>query len=300
MPRARNLKYSFFENDELADLNPLARLLFIGMWTIADYKGDFEWRKRKVKKQILPYDDCNISELAINLDKSGFIRFYSDGEKIYCRVVNFEKHQHPHKNEREKGSDIPAYTEDMRQLIDFKGLEINLDKSGLNRNNSASARADSLNLIPDSCNPNPDSLNPNPEPSPPPKSGEGKKFKFTDEDFSFAERMLNSIRIVQPDFKQPNLDSWANVIRLMRERDKRDYQDMAEIWVFARSETFWSWLTEPRDFRKNYDKLKAKKLSQGVQHETRQPVDNSPAAQVERAYQQLESEQRREAERPIN
>lgn len=162
MPRARNIKYAFFENDELADLHPLARLLFIGMWTIADYKGDFEWRERKIKTQILPYDECNISEFAINLDKSGFIRFYSDGEKIYCQIVNFNKHQHPHKNEHAKGSNIPLYTEDMRQLIDFKGLKINLDKSGLKRCDSASDRADSFNPIPDSFNPIPDSP-PNPQ-----------------------------------------------------------------------------------------------------------------------------------------
>ena len=121
---------------------------------------------------------------------------------------------------------------------------------------------------------------------------------YSPEDFEFTQKMLDSIRLVQPDFKQPDLNTWATTIADMQKQDGRNLKDMAEIWLFARSETFWSWLTEPRDFRKNYDKLKAKKISQGVQHETRQPVDNSPAAQVERAYQQLESEQR--TERPIN
>ena len=152
MARSRNIKPSFFDNDLLAELDPLARLLFIGMWTIADYKGEFEWRTKRVKAKLLPYDDCDIKELAINLDKSGFIRFYSDGNKIYCKVVNFDIHQNPHKNEREKGSEIPSYTKEMRQLIDLKGITINRDKNGTTPDKNETNPADSLNLIPDSLN----------------------------------------------------------------------------------------------------------------------------------------------------
>ena len=151
MSRSRNIKPGFLLNDKLGELDPLARLLFIGFWTVADYKGEFEWREKRLKAQLLPYDDCDIKKLAINLDNSGFIRFYSDGAEIYCKVVNFNVHQNPHKNEREKGSDIPTMTESMRQAVDLKGLTINRDLSGLNQENSDSDPADSLFLIPDSC-----------------------------------------------------------------------------------------------------------------------------------------------------
>ena len=159
MARARNIKPAFFDNDELAEIHPLGRLLFIGLWTLADHKGNLEWREKRIKKQLLAYDDCDISKLAINLDKSGFIRFYSDQDKIYLNIVNFNKHQNPHKNERDKGSEIPELTESMVQTIDFNALTINLDKSGLKRNSSHSNRADSLNLIPDSLIPITESLN---------------------------------------------------------------------------------------------------------------------------------------------
>ena len=152
MARSRNIKPAFFNNDELAELDPLARILFIGMWTIADFEGKFEWRSKRVKAQLLPYDDCDIEALAINLDKSGFIRFYSDGEKMYVKVVNFSIHQNPHKNEREKGSEIPEYCKEYRQAVVLKDLTINPDKSRLKRSESASDPADSLNLIPDSLN----------------------------------------------------------------------------------------------------------------------------------------------------
>ena len=150
MPRSRNIKYEFFTNDELADNDPLGRILFIGLWTLADYKGDLVWKDRRIKAKLLPYDNCDVNKLAINLDKSGFIRFYSDGIYLYARVVNFDAHQNPHKNEKKKGSDIPEYTESMRQAVDLITLTINRDKNRLNQEDSASNPADSLSLIPDS------------------------------------------------------------------------------------------------------------------------------------------------------
>ena len=163
MARGRNIKPAFFDNDLLADNEPLGRLLFIGMWTIADFKGCFEWREKRIKAKLLPFDNCNVKKLAINLDNSGFIRFYSDGEKTYCEIKNFVKHQNPHKNERDKGSDIPEFNKTMRQAIDLKGLTINPDKNRLNPEDSTSDRAESPILIPESLSLNPDSLNHKPE-----------------------------------------------------------------------------------------------------------------------------------------
>ncbi|MBV2127944.1 hypothetical protein [Arsukibacterium indicum] len=156
MARSRNIKPALFLNDDLAERNcPLGRLLFIGLWTLADYKGELEWRAGKIKAQLLPYDECDIKQLAINLDKSGFIRFYSDGDKVLLNIPNFEKHQNPHKNEKAGGSDIPPYTETMRQAIDLTTLTINRDLSGLIPEQDGTAPADSLLLIPDSLIPDP-------------------------------------------------------------------------------------------------------------------------------------------------
>ena len=160
MARSRNIKPAFFNNDLLAEIDPIGRLLFIGLWTIADFKGDIEWREKKIKAQVLPYDNCDVKDIAINLDKLGFIRFYSDSDLTYINITNFSKHQNPHKNEREKGSDIPAYTDLMRQAIDLKGLTINPDKSRLNQDEDGTTPADSLILIPDPCSLNPLILTP--------------------------------------------------------------------------------------------------------------------------------------------
>ena len=152
MARARNIKPSFFTNDELGDVNPLARLLFIGMWTIADFKGCFEYKPKRLKVQLLPYDDCDIEELVTDLEKSGFISKYAVQGRQYIKALNFTKHQNPHKNERDSGSEIPdidqqdvLFEENTLHSNDLQNIEINREQDG-------SDRADSLNLIPDSLN----------------------------------------------------------------------------------------------------------------------------------------------------
>lgn len=141
MARARNIKPAFFLNTELAEMCGFTRLAFIGMWTIADYKGCIECNIKKIKAQIMPYDDISMEGITTNLEKNGFIRFYSVQGKRYIKILNFEKHQNPHKNEREAGSDIPDITEKDNEIIEMQ-------KDGTSTDFIGSARADSLNLIP--------------------------------------------------------------------------------------------------------------------------------------------------------
>lgn len=123
MARTRNIKPSFFQNDALGELSPLARLLFIGMWTIADYKGCLELRPKRIKAQLLPYDDCNIDALVSDLDKSRFVTIYSVKGQRYIKISNFEKHQNPHPNEKKTGSDIPDISGKDKKISDLPSLE---------------------------------------------------------------------------------------------------------------------------------------------------------------------------------
>jgi hypothetical protein len=134
MARSRNIKPAFFQNEKLAELKPINRLAFIALWTVCDFKGCLEYRPKRLKVQLLPYDDCNIEEIINNLVNSGFIQIYSVEDQDYIKILNFEKHQNPHKNEKEAGSDIP-------------------DIDGTRTDNIGTSRADSLLLIPDSLNP---------------------------------------------------------------------------------------------------------------------------------------------------
>jgi hypothetical protein len=143
MARARNIKPSFFQNEELGELSPLTRLAFIGMWTIADYKGCIEFRPKRLKVQLMPYDDCDFEAIANDLDKSGLIAIYTVAGQRYIKIINFEKHQNPHKNERESGSEIPDYAPEAAPSNGSKVIENTPEENG-------TAPADSLFLIPDS------------------------------------------------------------------------------------------------------------------------------------------------------
>ena len=106
MARARNIKPGLFVNDELAEVEPLGRLLFIGLWTIADRAGRLKDRPKKIKAQTLPFDDCDTDDLLQQLEEHGFIyRYEADGCNL-IQILNFTKHQNPHVKEPE--SEFPA------------------------------------------------------------------------------------------------------------------------------------------------------------------------------------------------
>jgi len=148
MARARNIKPAFFQNEELAELSPLERLSFIAMWTIADFKGCIEYRPKRLKIQILPYDDCDINLIVINLEKSRFITSYSVLGQLYIKIVNFEKHQNPHPNEKKSGSDIHDIDKNDNSNNDLKNIMINHEQDGTNRADTLIPLTDSLLPIP--------------------------------------------------------------------------------------------------------------------------------------------------------
>ncbi|MBK7463333.1 MAG: hypothetical protein IPJ50_11950 [Betaproteobacteria bacterium] len=63
MAYIRTIKASFFTSDDIVSLSPLARLLYIALWTEADREGRFSWRPGNFKLRFLPGDACDIDEL---------------------------------------------------------------------------------------------------------------------------------------------------------------------------------------------------------------------------------------------
>ena len=105
MARARNIKPSFFLNEDIVELPCEARLLFIGLWTLADREGRLENRPKKIKMSLFPADDINVSEQLSNISKYGFIELYNADDTDVIQITNFVKHQTPHG--LEKDSELP-------------------------------------------------------------------------------------------------------------------------------------------------------------------------------------------------
>lgn len=178
MARSRNIKPGFFTNDELAECHPLGRLLFAGLWTIADKEGRLDDRPKKIKAMLLPFDEADCDALLQQLNDHKFIIRYRVNGECYIQISNWKKHQNPHC--KEAASEIPAPIENDKstgqeqckedaeeekkdsespQDVENKGApEMHCTSMVQESVENSLNPADSLNLIPDSLNPDPDSL----------------------------------------------------------------------------------------------------------------------------------------------
>ena len=145
MARARNIKPGFFRNAELVELPVETRLLFIGLWTLADRSGRLEDRPKQIKMELFPADGFDCEGMLAALAGIGAIERYEVAGKRFIQVVNFQKHQNPHRDE--KASTIPNSSGE---------LEPQHEKQKKNGANTVPAPCDddagtvAIGLIPDS------------------------------------------------------------------------------------------------------------------------------------------------------
>jgi hypothetical protein len=117
MGRIRTVKPEFFLHEELFDAEaesglPL-RVAFIGLWTQADREGRFEWRPRRLKAAVLPYDEVDMARVLHALATRGFIAQYACDGREFGVIPSFPRHQVI--NNRESDSDIPAPPETLEK-----------------------------------------------------------------------------------------------------------------------------------------------------------------------------------------
>lgn len=136
MARARNIKYGFFQNEDLPEIEPLGRLLFIGLWCLADREGRLEDRPKRIKMQLFPAENCDTDRYLSDLARYDFItRYEIDGQR-YIQINNFSKHQTPHKTEKESVIPPPLSRKKIKEPSTEKdfSLENNDDLERLTEN----------------------------------------------------------------------------------------------------------------------------------------------------------------------
>lgn len=106
MSRARNIKPGFFKNEILVELAFEHRLLFVGLWTMADREGRLEDRPTKIKMELFPADSVDVDGGLQALHDNGFVQRYEADGKRFIQVLAWGKHQNPHMKEAK--SMIPA------------------------------------------------------------------------------------------------------------------------------------------------------------------------------------------------
>ena len=106
MARTRYIKTEFFEDTKIAELSVECRLLYIGLWTLLDRNGVYDFDPKKIKKNIFGYDDkitvSRVSTMLSELIKYSFFKEIDYGDKKYLYCPNFVRHQKFHREEKPK------------------------------------------------------------------------------------------------------------------------------------------------------------------------------------------------------
>jgi uncharacterized protein YdaU (DUF1376 family) len=114
--------------------------------------------------------------------------------------------------------------------------------------------------------------------------------KFSDDDLKLANFIWQRILLLSPKAKKPNLEKWADTIRVTRQMDNRTHKELQDVFIWANKDSFWQTnILSPIALRKQFDKL-AVKLNVGVKNENgtgnnEEYIDNSAAGRVRRNVQ---------------
>lgn len=111
MARARNIKPGFYKNEDLAECSVWARLIFPGLWMLADRDGRLEDRPKRIKGELLPYDSQEIDPLLRELEARGFIVRYKNSDGSFIQITKFAEHQTPHYTEKPSAIKPPGFQE---------------------------------------------------------------------------------------------------------------------------------------------------------------------------------------------
>jgi hypothetical protein len=141
MARIRSIKPEFWTSEQIMGLNPLTRLLFIGMWNFADDYGRMPYAPATIKAQVLPGDTMElqlIRNMLTELSSAGLILLYTAKGREYIEITGWshQKIDRPHKPK------YPSPVIDEPETIDEQ--EQTVDESSTNMQRTLSAGEDRI------------------------------------------------------------------------------------------------------------------------------------------------------------
>ena len=104
MSRSRTVKPEFWINVQLLECHPMARFLFIGLWSHADDNGIIPCNYRQLKLQIFPGDDSELWDGLITIPKieqwvgelrqNKLVAAFMYESTMYLHIIKWKKHQY--------------------------------------------------------------------------------------------------------------------------------------------------------------------------------------------------------------
>ena len=93
----------------------------------------------------------------------------------------------------------------------------------------------------------------------------------TAEDLKTAQWISTRVKVINPACKAPDMTSWSNTVRLMRQIDNRSHQDICALYDWASKHHFWQTnVLSPESLRKQWDKLTMQRNA-GTEQRTGKP-----------------------------
>src|SRR5699024_8413467 len=89
MAKMRGIKTETFTDDKILQVDPLARCLFVGMWTQACDNRAVEDNHVQRNARLLPMDSCDVSDLVRQLVEVGLL----DQHDGFLKIPNLSTHQ---------------------------------------------------------------------------------------------------------------------------------------------------------------------------------------------------------------
>ncbi|MCM7852737.1 replication protein [Enterobacter hormaechei] len=94
------------------------------------------------------------------------------------------------------------------------------------------------------------------------------------EDLEIAKWISSRVKLINPTCKAPDITSWSNTVRLMRQIDNRSHQDICALYDWASKHHFWQTnILSPESLRKQWDKLTMQRNSGGEQRAAKPDLD---------------------------
>jgi Mn-dependent DtxR family transcriptional regulator len=90
-----------------------------------------------------------------------------------------------------------------------------------------------------------------------------RKYSFNEADMTAARYIADKVDALAGSPGKHNLQSWANTIRLMRERDGRNHREICDLFKWANRDNFWKDnVLSPETLRKQWQKLTIRRNSE--------------------------------------
>jgi hypothetical protein len=106
--RIRTIKPEFWVDDRMVDLEPVVRLLFIGLWNFVDDWGLIEFKPKRIKMQVFPADNWDVSPMLQALIEAERLRVVDSDQGPLLYVVNWSRHQVVNRPSDSRFTGLPA------------------------------------------------------------------------------------------------------------------------------------------------------------------------------------------------